>query len=199
MKSWRPETAGLLAAFFMVAASYALAQDFQPTVEDKTNRPGFDFHSFNPPGPDARYCLSGCLLDSQCRAWVYQIPQSTADGRPLCWLKYDISNPGPQPNFVAGVVRPSPTPEAGTPTKISYHRPDGNGDLTKVPNNTIWQETTPSGSKFNFRSAVENRTEIVLYDGTRDFYLRADFAAHKLYIRNGRGGWSAHSDIVGTE
>jgi hypothetical protein len=97
------------------------------------------------------------------------------------------------------VVRPAPNADAGTPTKISYRRGDLNGDVTKIPNNNIWQETNSAGGKFNFRAAVENRTEILLYDVGRDTYLRADLVARKLYVRNGRGSWGLHSEIVGSQ
>jgi hypothetical protein len=144
--------------------------------------------------------MSGCLVDSACRSWVYQVPQSTADGRPLCWLKFDVPAQTPnQPNLVAGVVRPMPAAEAGTPTKISYKRGDFSGDVIKAPNTNIWQETNTTGGKFNFRAAAENRTEILLYDVGRDTYLRADLVGHKMYARNGRGSWGLHSEIVGTQ
>jgi hypothetical protein len=191
--------AGLILAGTWLGVSVAIGQDFQPTVEDKINRPGFDYHTFNPPGPDARYCQSACLVEAQCRSWVYQMPQATADGRPICSLKFDV--PPQQANradTVAGVVRPPPNPEAGTPHKISYRHGDVTGELTKA-NGTIWQETVSSGAKFNFRTGVETRSEILFYDVARDMYLRADLAARKLYFRTGRGGWTLHSEIVGTE
>jgi hypothetical protein len=193
------EMPSLLAMCLVLSASYALAQDFQPTIEDKVNRPGFDFQAFNPPGPDQRYCMSGCLVNSACRSWVYQVPQSTADGRPLCWLKFDA--PGQQtnqPNFSAGVVRPVPAAETGVPNKISYRRSDVTGDVVRAPNN-VWQETISNGNKFNFRVALENRAEILLYDVGRDVYFRADLVGKKMYVRNGRAAWSLHSEIVGTE
>ena len=182
----------------------AFAQDFQPTIEEKTNRPGFDYHSFNPPGPDARYCLSGCLIEAQCRSWTYQAPQANLAGRPVCWLKFDVPpQQTDRPDLTSGVVRPLPAPETGSPHKITFRRgdpakPELTGEFTKA-NGTIWQETNSGGGKYNFRSAVESRREILLYDVGRDVYVWADLTARRVYVRNGRNNWGLHSEIASSE
>jgi hypothetical protein len=91
----------------------------------------------------------------------------------------------------------------GAVTRIMYRRSDGptlvTGELTRGTANE-WVETNTRGSKWNFRANSESNSEILLYDASRDVYVRMDLGAKKMFVRKGpTQEWRFLADIVGTE
>jgi hypothetical protein len=83
---------------------------------------------------------------------------------------------------------------------IVYRRTEGptviTGAVRREPGG-IWIETNTRGSKWTFRSVSESATEIVLYDASRDIYLRIDLAAKQLFVRQGSSqSWQRLSELT---
>jgi hypothetical protein len=52
--------------------------------------------------------------------------------------------------------------------------------------------------EFHFRTLSENPNELILFDQSRDFYLRLDFKDRKISLRHTqRGQWGVLYDITG--
>jgi len=87
--------------------------------------------------------------------------------------------------------------------RITYRRFDGptlvTGDMKRTAGNE-WLETNTRGSKWTFRSITENSSEIVLYDASRDVYVRMDIPARKMLVRKGAAQpWALLAEISGVE
>ena len=87
--------------------------------------------------------------------------------------------------------------------RITYRRFDGptlvTGDMKRTAGNE-WLETNTRGSKWTFRSITENSSEIVLYDASRDVYVRMDIPARKMLVRKGAAKpWALLADISAVE
>ena len=55
-----------------------------------------------------------------------------------------------------------------------------------------------SGSN-TFHTTAESSSEIVIFDRSRDFYLRFDLSAMKSFMRRGNGNWIMHSELLKTD
>ena len=86
---------------------------------------------------------------------------------------------------------------------IMYRRFDGQmlvtGDVKRGPGGD-WLETNTRGSKWSFRSTSESNAELVLYDASRDVYVRIDLVARKMFVRKGlTQDWRLLADVVGVQ
>ena len=91
---------------------------------------------------------------------------------------------------------------SGRVTGIEYSRLAGasivTGDMRKTASDE-WVETNSRGSKWTFRATKESNSEIVLYDASRDIYVRIDLESKKLFIRKGTTeDWRVLANIVAT-
>jgi polyhydroxybutyrate depolymerase len=87
--------------------------------------------------------------------------------------------------------------------RIKYRRFDGptlvTGDVSRTAGN-VWLETNTRGSRWTFRSTTENSSEIILYDASRDIYVRMDIPARKMLVRKGATQpWALLADISAVE
>ena len=98
--------------------------------------------------------------------------------------------------------RPQQQAAAGSVTGIEYSRLAGamivTGDMKRTASNE-WIETNSRGSKWTFRATKESNSEIVLYDASRDIYVRIDLETKKLFIRKGTAeDWRVLANIIAT-
>jgi hypothetical protein len=102
-------------------------------------------------------------------------------------------------NIAAG---PQQAVAAGRVTRVEYRRLVGativTGDVKRTASDE-WIETNTRGGRWTFRATKESNSEIVLYDASRDIYVRVGLEERKMFIRKGTTeDWRALADIVGT-
>jgi hypothetical protein len=75
-------------------------------VEEDTDRPGKDYHSFWMMRTSPEMCREACEKDSKCKAYTYVPPGLSGDAsKARCWLKYDVPQPVTREGMVSGVKR----------------------------------------------------------------------------------------------
>ena len=95
--------------------------------------------------------------------------------------------------------RSCPSDTTGSVKRVDFRSSNFNGDIRRVACNE-WVETNSRGNRWIFRPITNNGSELVLHDGSRDIYFKADFSARKMAFRNGaKAAWAGHSDIVSSE
>src|SRR5262249_39064454 len=84
-----------------------------PGMEDNTNRPGSDYHTFDG-APQPASCRTICAKHSdQCRAWSWvKPPPGQTFGR--CYFKSTVPAPQPDPCCVSEVLQQSVSPDGAT-------------------------------------------------------------------------------------
>ena len=95
--------------------------------------------------------------------------------------------------------RSCPSDTTGSVKRVDFRSSNFNGDVRRVACNE-WVETNSRGNRWIFRPITNNGSELVLHDGSRDIYFKADFSARRMSFRNGaKAAWAGHSDIVSSE
>jgi hypothetical protein len=78
--------------------------EFAPTFEEQTDRPGHDYQSFElPVNWPAPACQRACRNDPRCRAWTW-VRARVQGEHPVCWLKSAVPEAGSSDCCVSGVV-----------------------------------------------------------------------------------------------
>jgi poly(3-hydroxybutyrate) depolymerase len=100
------------------------------------------------------------------------------------------------------IVRPQPL-AARVVRHMMYRRFDGGqlvtGDIKKITGDE-WLETNTRGSRWTFRATKEADSEVVLYDASRDVFVRMDLTTKKMLVRKGTTqDWMPLADIVWTD
>jgi polyhydroxybutyrate depolymerase len=86
---------------------------------------------------------------------------------------------------------------------IMYRRHDAGtlvtGDVRRTATGE-WIETNTRGSKWTFRATEERANELILYDASRNVYVKMDFSAKRMFLQRGAAGaWAYLADIVWTD
>jgi serine/threonine protein kinase len=93
---------------------------------------------------------------------------------------------------------------AARPTNhMMYRRYDAGtlvtGDVRRMPTGE-WLETNTRGSRWTFRATEERANELILYDTSRNVYVKMDLVAKRMFVRQGaEGAWVSLADIVWTD
>lgn len=99
-------------------------------LENNTNRPGSDFHSFTLGSADPELCRQACEKDPRCVAFTYVKPGLQGKSA-RCWLKDSVPDSVPDNCCVSGVkgttkyVKDSETKETETDISIVESGPSG--------------------------------------------------------------------------
>jgi polyhydroxybutyrate depolymerase len=96
-----------------------------------------------------------------------------------------------------------PPPTARAVSHMMYRRFDAGklvtGDVQRLATGA-WLETNTRGSRWTFRVITENPSEVVLYDESRDVFVRMDLTTKKMSVRKGiTQDWIPLADIVWTD
>jgi hypothetical protein len=73
------------------------------------------------------------------------------------------------------------------------------GNVRRMPTGE-WLETNTRNSKWTFRATEERANELILYDASRNVYVKMDLVAKRMFVRQGaEGAWVSLADIVWTD
>ena len=160
------------------------------------------------PGLEVRQLLTRVRRDVADATGNRQIPwdnSSLLGDVYLAGLKTEALKPLPpsDPPKTAALPAPEAKPEPKPQRRISFRGQDGptflTGQLVGDADGNWMESNTKLGAvRLYFKTVSENRSELILYDQSRDLYLRISFPAKTVsWRKTARGAWHANYQITG--
>lgn len=116
-----------------VSASLTVTERIGPGMEDRVDRPGFDYDKFHINNRDPKRCQSECARDPQrCKAWTYVRP-GIQHKHAVCYLKSAVPAARANNCCISGVVISPPPPAPRVP-----------GAAARCKQGFVWRVARPS-------------------------------------------------------